>query len=142
MDSCIWLSADKKNFDSAKEQCTQLVSNGRLFEPKNLLENDLAVTFLLKSLQPANAWIGNIHPPNTWIGISDLQVEGKFEYLSSGTEPTFSNWVTGQPDDHKDGEDCVHFWFDSKRWRKSVGLWNDVSCDHQYTYICEQPVTG
>ena len=57
LDSCIWLSGDQKDFDSAQQQCAQLVHNGRLFEPKNRLQNDLVST-LVKSLQPRNAWIG------------------------------------------------------------------------------------
>ena len=137
LDSCIWLSGDQKDFDSAQQQCAQLVHNGRLFEPKNRLQNDLVST-LVKSLQPSNAWIG----------ITDRQSEGRFEYLSSGKEPSFSNWAQYQPDDCcEKGEDCVLFWFnwsngnneDDRSWR---GKWNDALCDSRLHYVCEQPLTG
>ena len=127
LDSCIWLSGDQKDFDSAQQQCAQLVHNGRLFEPKNRLQNDLVLT-LLKSLQPSN-W---------WIGITDRQSEGRFEYLSSGKEPSFSNWYPGQPDDWRSGEDCVQFWFPGA---SKLGKWNDNACKNSRHYVCEKPLT-
>ena len=130
LDSCIWLSGDQKDFDSAQQQCAQLVHNGRLFEPKNRLQNDQVLT-LVKSLQPSNAWIG----------ITDRQSEGRFEYLSSGKEPSFSNWAQYQPDDDGEkGEDCVLFRLGGRRAKR--GQWNDALCDSRLHYVCEHPLTG
>ena len=139
LDSCIWLSGDQKDFDSAQQQCAQLVHNGRLFEPKNRLQNDLVLT-LVKSLQPSN-W---------WIGITDRQSEGRWEYLSSGKVTSFSNWAPGQPDDgqRSNTQDCAQFWF---QYRRTVtfdednvrrGLWDDQFCTSRWHYVCEQPLTG
>ena len=134
LDSCIWLSRDKKDFDSAQKQCAQLVDNGRLFEPKNSLQNDLVST-LIKSLQPSSALIG----------LTDRQSEGRFAYLSSGKEPSFSNWAPGEPNDWGSGEDCAHFFFKlmngnnvhDSQW----GKWNDVPCNMKWHYVCEKPLT-
>ena len=136
LDSCIWLSGDQKDFDSAQQQCAQLVHNGRLFEPKNRLQNDLVST-LVKSLQPSNAWIG----------ITDRQSEGRFEYLSSGKEASFTGWSPGNPDDYQGRQDCALFWF---QWRHNgnnvddsrLGKWDDDDCDSRFHYVCEQPLTG
>ena len=139
LDSCIWLSGDQKDFDSAQQQCAQLVHNGRLFEPKNRLQNDQVLT-LVKSLQPSN-W---------WIGITDRQSEGRWEYLSSGKVTSFSNWAPGQPDDgqRSNTQDCAQFWF---QYRRHVtfdednvrrGLWDDQFCTSRWHYVCEQPLTG
>ena len=65
-------------------------------------------------------------------------MEGRFEYLSSGAEPSFSYWASRQPDDYMDREDCVLFWFNSN----STGLWNDGICHTLQYFLCEQPVTG
>ena len=134
LDSCIWLSRDKKDFDSAQKQCAQLVDNGRLFEPKNSLQNDLVST-LIKSLEPSSALIG----------LTDRQSEGRFAYLSSGKEPSFSNWSPGEPNDWGSGEDCAHFFFKlmngnnvhDSQW----GKWNDVPCNMKWHYVCEKPLT-
>ena len=136
LDSWIWLSGDQKDFDSAQQQCAQLVHNGRLFEPKNRLQNDLVST-LVKSLQPSNAWIG----------ITDRQSEGRFEYLSSGKEASFTGWSPGNPDDYQGRQDCALFWF---QWRHNgnnvdasrLGKWDDDDCDSRFHYVCEQPLTG
>ena len=130
LDSCIKLSRDKQNFDSAQQKCAQLVPNGRLFEPKNRLQNELVKT-LVKIQQPSNAWIG----------ITLNRSKGRFEYSSSGKDASFQDWAPGNPNQTGD---CVIFWFqwpndggnvdDSRR-----GKWNDENCPKKMNYICEQP---
>ena len=57
LESCIWFSHEKKNFDRAHEHCGQVNERGRLFEPKNRLQNDLVLTLLKNRQKDKNAWV-------------------------------------------------------------------------------------
>ena len=101
MESCIWLSREKKSFDDAHQHCGQLIEHGRLFEPKNLLQNDLVLTLLDMRQKEAQY---------AWIGITDRQTEGKFKYVSSGKDAFFTKWAIGEPNGGED-QNCVNFLF-------------------------------
>merc|ERR1712072_1216923 len=44
---------------------------------------------------------------NFWLGIHDISNEGKFIYDSDGKDLVWTNWNTGEPNDWRNGEDCV-----------------------------------
>ena len=126
MESCIWLSREKKNFDDARDHCaTMNLDQGRLFEPTSRLQNDLVVT-LLKNRQ---------NESHAWIGITDRLEEGTFRYLSSGKEVFFTKWTIGEPNNNGPGDDgsqnCVNIWWDNDE------SWDDLMCDEEIHYICE-----
>jgi hypothetical protein len=68
-----------------------------------------------------SAWGGDVW---YWIGLSDLQVEGKFVW-EDGTSPSYTNWGSTEPSKMNglDPEDCVYVGlFD---WNSQ---WNDAPC--------------
>ena len=123
LDSCIWLSREKKNFAEAGHHCNQFPQS-RLFEPKSRLQNDLVVT-LVEMRQKEDQY--------AWIGITDLLTEGTFTYLSSGKEVFFTKWTTGEPNNFYEDEDCVNFLFKDRSW-------NDFGCSNKLHFICEIPL--
>jgi hypothetical protein len=74
---------------------------------------------------------------NTWIGLSDLRLEGAFEWVTA--EPTLGYPVVGvkppwdidDPDDGgATGEDCVRF-------KNTSYALEDKPCETTETYVCE-----
>ena len=56
-----------------------------------------------------------------WIGLSDQGEENHFVW-EDGSGLSYSNWATNEPNDHGNGEDCVHLLSLSSR------TWNDLDC--------------
>ena len=90
--------------------------NGKLFEPRDSSTN----TQVLES-----AYL--ISPSSFHIGINDRDSEGTFQYATGG-DLVYTNWLRGYP---KNGEpnDCAETW--------DITKWNDGSCYHRQTSICE-----
>lgn len=65
-----------------------------------------------------------------WIGFNDRDEEGAWTWVS-GADADFTQWKSGQPDDHSDGEDCGVF--------RASGNWNDLGCDEEMRFVCEAP---
>lgn len=65
-----------------------------------------------------------------WLGVSDLQKEGHFVTLSDARQPSYNNWLKGEPNNHNN-EDCVEYWM-------SKGGWNDWICTNKGNYVCEK----
>ena len=125
LDSCIWLSRETKNFDSANRECGRLTRNGRLFEPKSRLQNELVLTLVKHRQQKHKAWVG----------ITDREFEGKFKYVSSGKDAFFTKWAIGEPNGGEGGyeedQDCVNFLFKDRSW-------DDYECSSKVHFICER----
>ena len=69
-DSCYFISDEKLNITQAQDKCQDLAEDGKLFEPKNLRQNDLVYT-LLKTTKGISS---NDH---YFIGINDRNEEGQ-----------------------------------------------------------------
>lgn len=69
-----------------------------------------------------------------WIGLSDIEYEGTFTWEVDNSRVNFTNWASGMPDNRMN-QDCVavhaHSW-----------VWDDISCDIWFPYICEKPAHG
>lgn len=67
-----------------------------------------------------------------WIGSHDQDVEGKWTWLPNNIPATYTNWAPGEPNSWNGDsmEDCTIM----KGWD---GQWNDISCDNEFAYICE-----
>ncbi|KAK7881742.1 hypothetical protein WMY93_030151 [Mugilogobius chulae] len=68
-----------------------------------------------------------------WMGFTDRGEESVWQWLD-GTQPSFSSWKPGQPDNwghgHEIDEDCAGLIHDA--------LWNDFFCEDLINYICER----
>ncbi|XP_029465327.1 mannose-binding protein-like [Rhinatrema bivittatum] len=104
----------EENFETAKEKCEQ--AGGLLAAPKNEAENTAIQEILQKDINQA------------FLGISDQHVEGMFKYVT-GEKLAFSNWNLGEPNNSKDGEDCVEI--------LNNGKWNDIPCSLTRLIICQ-----
>ena len=71
-----------------------------------------------------------------WIGGNDIETEGTWFWTTSGREIDEFHWSYGhhgQPNNLNGNQDCIAISGD----RNHGGLWNDLSCDSSYYFICE-----
>lgn len=54
---------------------------------------------------------------------------GRNEFLD------FSNWFSGEPNNAKGDEDCVHIELAEKSFK-----WNDDPCSNMLYFVCEQEI--
>lgn len=73
------------------------------------------------------------NPQNYWTSGTDLGEEGAFFWASNGQPISLNKtfWLANQPDNASPGEHCVHL------WHSYAYLLNDVSCEMNYSVICE-----
>ena len=112
---------EKKSHSEAKATCQSI--GGKLFEPKSeKAYNEVIALAKAKGIS------------NFWLGIHDISNEGKFIYDSDGKDLVWTNWNTGEPNNWRNGEDCV------RSDDRSAGKykWNDDKCDSKYSIICEK----
>jgi len=84
-------------------------------------ENDWLIRELL-SRASATTW---------WIGFNDRAVEGGWVWDGPPpTDPSFSGWCAGEPNDHDGVEDCAEIPF-------LGSCWNDAGCSAARPYVCE-----
>ncbi|XP_048449545.1 C-type lectin BML-2-like [Rhincodon typus] len=63
-----------------------------------------------------------------WIGLNDIYKEGTYLW-TDGSSSNFVNWATGQPDNSRGAEDCVHL-------TATTFNWNDLPCNSQLCFLC------
>ena len=78
-----------------------------------------------------NNWLNNTLPTaeDYYIGFNDQASEGSFVW-SSGLSSTYTNWMSGEPNNCCGGEDCTQL-------DDAGGGWNDIGCGTTAAYICE-----
>ncbi|XP_033115546.1 C-type mannose receptor 2-like [Anneissia japonica] len=68
-----------------------------------------------------------------WIGLQDKKGEGNFLWVdNTPLDPTKANWLPGEPNDYRRGEDCGEI------NTKKNGQWNDETCVTPQPYICSK----
>ncbi|XP_042291257.1 lactose-binding lectin l-2-like [Thunnus maccoyii] len=85
------------------------------------LEEQKFVKSLIKNFDHAEGF--------TWIGLSDTQKEGGWMW-SDGSAVHFVFWNSGEPNNYKGHEDCVHNNYGTGR------KWNDVPCSKTFPSVC------
>ena len=58
----------------------------------------------------------------------------RFVYESTGQEPFYVNWKSGQPNNEEGGQDCA------KVHMKGNNLWSDDPCDNSHYFVCEKGI--
>ncbi|XP_072174209.1 macrophage mannose receptor 1-like [Diadema setosum] len=69
-----------------------------------------------------------------YIGLGDRDTEGVYTW-TDGTPFDYRNWDLNEPNDRGGTEECVHV---RGPYVTPSGVWNDVSCDALYSFICEK----
>lgn len=117
-DRCYFFSKDLHSFDDAKTTCESASSS-------LVIINDVEEQKWLKKQIFGKGYF--------WMGLTDKEEENVWRWLD-GTEPAFTKWKPGQPDNwghgHEVGEDCAGLIHE--------GLWNDFFCEDLISYICEK----
>eukprot|EP00729_Bicosta_minor_P024319 gene24319-26614_t len=82
------------------------------------------------------AILSQVAERNIWIGAADSHSEGSWVWQDGSsaaannlTNSTFHKWRDGEPNDHKDGEDCAVV---------RGGAWNDLQCTLAYGFVCKK----
>lgn len=69
---------------------------------------------------------------DVWIGLTDMDDEGEFAFLSDGDEVHHAPWAPGEPN-NQGNEDCAQFaGFDGRHT-----VLNDLTCEATLAYVCE-----
>ncbi|KAG2440759.1 hypothetical protein HXX76_003616 [Chlamydomonas incerta] len=85
-----------------------------------------------------------------WLGGSDAAQEGRFVWVDTESDFTFTAWAEGQPDGRYGGEDCLAA---SVRLAGSSGAglrsvvsgsaeWSDLGCSITLPFVCKRPALG
>merc|ERR1712062_548485 len=100
VDSCILLSSERADFDTAIEKCKDL--DAKLYEPQSLSHHQLVYALIEgKGLEHQSFWIG-IHV-----------IERSFVYQSNNQPIAFQHWGSfndengAQPNNKGGNQDCV-----------------------------------
>jgi len=64
-----------------------------------------------------------------WIGLTDRETEGVFVWESDKSVAAYTDWISGNPDNYNDIEDCVHIQTGEK--------WNDINCNSKLYPLCQ-----
>ncbi|XP_036424674.1 galactose-specific lectin nattectin-like [Colossoma macropomum] len=68
-------------------------------------------------------------PTKYWLGGHDCVAEGKWVW-SDGSKMSFQDWDKGQPDNYKNGEDCLEMNYGGSF------KWNDALCTVLRPFVC------
>lgn len=79
-----------------------------------------------------------------WIGLSDQVHEGKWIWRDESLLGKYTNWGNNNPNNKGGNQHCGHivkgtdFQLHGYTFKNYNGEWNDLECDAQLGYICEQ----
>ncbi|XP_053268388.1 collectin-12 [Pleuronectes platessa] len=116
-DKCYFFSKDLHSFDDARATC-----------------KSKSASLLIISDMEEQTWLQKqaFGKGYFWMGLTDREEESVWRWLD-GTQPAFTKWKPGQPDNwghgHETGEDCAGLIHE--------GLWNDFLCEDLISFICE-----
>ncbi|XP_060566251.1 perlucin-like protein [Ruditapes philippinarum] len=119
--SCYHFSHDMEPWTGADYMCNKM--GGKLVEIETAAENAV--------LRPIVDSMNRTY----WIGLSDVQEEGVWMWMSSRTKLSttgFVSWNKGEPNNGLGNENCVTI------IHGTGGKWNDWHCIGETFYICEQ----
>ncbi|XP_062566878.1 ladderlectin-like [Saccostrea cucullata] len=118
--SCYVVIHTVATMPAAMHQCYDL--NAKLAE----IETEKERNFIVQHMKDLKS------PECMWIGGSDAIIEGQWYWMTSQMTFTFADWVEGEPNNDRGGEDCVHI------NPNSDYHWNDAKCTIAYKFICEK----
>ncbi|XP_033628122.1 alpha-N-acetylgalactosamine-specific lectin-like [Asterias rubens] len=128
---CYRFFGQRKSWHNAEKHCRGFFtskSQAHLASIRDSSTNDLLLELWKTSLISI---LGE--GDRVWIGLTDQDREGVFTWISSGTADVPTDvWLTGQPNNQNNGEDCVDFWN-----KDGILGWNDENCARENPFICK-----
>jgi len=128
-DYCYHVSNRNLNYQESIRFCKQLNPAAHLLRIADQAHND----FMTESLTKMGKAMA-------WLDLHDIHEEGKWKF-SDGSEPSFFNWASGEPNNMHKAEDCAslsrfHGW-----------KWNDGNCYYSFgiAVVCQlrtKPLKG
>ncbi|KAK9962411.1 hypothetical protein ABG768_007780 [Culter alburnus] len=112
---CYKYISQPANWIRAERNCQSLGAN--LASVHNKLENN----FLLSLLPTPST--------RSWVGAHDGVQDGQWLW-SDGTVFGYTNWCSGEPNNHQQPENCLEINFSTNR------CWNDARCSDSMSFIC------
>ncbi|WP_368853855.1 C-type lectin domain-containing protein [Enterobacter hormaechei] len=116
---CYKYISQPANWIRAERNCQSLGAN--LAFVRNKLENN----FLLSLLPTPST--------RSWVGAHEGVQDGQWLW-SDGTPFLYTNWCSGEPNNHKSAENCLEINFPPNR------CWNDAPCSVLKSSICVKRV--
>ncbi|KAI8480235.1 Fibrinogen C domain-containing protein 1 [Branchiostoma belcheri] len=97
-----------------REICYKAFNKLKTFGSAEVICRQHCGTLAMPRDADTNAFLGSLHKfvdnrKIFWIGLHDRREEGKFEWVDGSALWSYNSWNQGQPDNHKDKQDCnVH----------------------------------
>ncbi|XP_053376685.1 macrophage mannose receptor 1-like [Mercenaria mercenaria] len=117
--SCYTFNINPASWTSAQTLCRN--DGGNLAEITDAAENSFLVHLR-----------NNYSDTDAWIGLRKANNKDTYTWVSSGKDPIFTYWASGQPNLAATLEGCVEIWW--------AGKWNDLQCGTKRPYFCERSV--
>ncbi|XP_045182689.2 perlucin-like protein [Mercenaria mercenaria] len=121
--SCYHFSHDLEPWINAQMICQGF--GGNLAEVETEKEN----TFLTNEVKRLKG--------NYWLGGNDLSNEGEWQWWNSKEDFMYTNWLPGEPNNYRNGENCVDIRITGTGSHQAIGWWDD-QCQKSKLYICEK----
>lgn len=121
----------KETWNNAVAKCRGF--GAQLVKIESAEENDFLRRTFLKALKATY-----------WIGLSDQVEEGKWIWTDGSSLGKYTNWGNTNPNNQGGKQHCGHivkgtnFKLHGYTFKNYNGGWNDLECDVQLKYICEQ----
>ena len=116
--SCYKFSSKSLNWNAAKSACEALGS-------KLVVINSQTEQQALDSKIPDSQ--------RTWIGLYRNPKDKSRWLWVDGSRPTYTYWLSGEPNNSGGSEDCAEMFQKSHKGHK----WNDIPCAASFPYVCE-----
>merc|ERR1712029_96165 len=122
-ESCILLSSEYSDFDTAVEKCKDL--DAKLYEPQSLSHNQMVYALIEEK---------GLESKDFWVGIHDKNTENSFVYQSNNQPIAFQHWGSfndasgAQPNNKNGNQNCVQIHRTHSAWNGPRGSWNDAEC--------------
>lgn len=93
------------------------------------LQDGVSIAFVVTGTEKRTYFLIDLKA-SYWIGLTDELMEGVFSWVDTDTIAEFTDWESGQPDDHRGLQDCAVI-------RHPLLQWDDIRCSESWEVICE-----
>ncbi|XP_066285742.1 alpha-N-acetylgalactosamine-specific lectin-like [Branchiostoma lanceolatum] len=84
-----------------------------------------------------------------WFGLHDENDKGTFKWVDGTALGKYNPWATGQPNNYRGWEDCVHYstsQLNATHWHHNIvqkaEKWYDSACSSPTPFLCQVILTA